>query len=57
VPSLREVEQQIKRPLGLTYPGEPMLEMIAMADGPHKVTRLKDPDGNQLDLSEEGWPL
>jgi hypothetical protein len=27
------------------------------ADGPYKITRLKDPDGNQLDLSEEGWPV
>jgi hypothetical protein len=57
VPSLREVEQQIKKPLGLTYPGEPVLEMIEPAEGPYKVRRLKDPDGNQLDLSEEGWPL
>jgi hypothetical protein len=58
VPSLREVEQQIKKPLGLTYPGEPALEMLRRpADGPYNVTRLKDSDGNQLDLSEEGWPL
>ena len=57
VPSLREVEQRIKKPLGLTYPGEPALEMPQPADGPYKVTRLKDPDGNQLDISEEGWPL
>jgi len=58
VPSLREVEQQIKKPLGLTYPGEPDLEMLRRpADGPYNVTRLKDSDGNQLDLSEEGWPL
>jgi hypothetical protein len=57
VPSLREVEQQIKEPLGLTYPGEPALEMLQPADGPYKVMRLKDPDGNHLDLSEEGWPL
>jgi catechol 2,3-dioxygenase-like lactoylglutathione lyase family enzyme len=57
VPNLRELEQQIKKPLGLTYPGEPALEMLHPADGPYSVTRLKDPDGNQLDLSEEGWPL
>ena len=56
VPNLRQVEQQIKKPLGLTYPGEPALEMLQPADGPYRVTRLKDP-GNQLDLSEEGWPL
>ena len=57
VPSLREVEQQIKKRLGLTYPGEPTLEMLQPADGPYRVTRLKDPDGKHLDLSEEGWPL
>jgi catechol 2,3-dioxygenase-like lactoylglutathione lyase family enzyme len=57
VPSLREVEQQIKKPLGLTYPAEPVLELFQPSDGPYKVTRMKDPDGNQLDLSEEGWPL
>jgi hypothetical protein len=27
VPSLREVAQQIKQPLGLIYPGEPALEV------------------------------
>ena len=57
VPSLGQVEQQIKKPLGLTYPGEPALEMLHPANGPYKITRLKDPDGNPLELSEEGWPL
>ena len=36
VPSLQEIEQQIKKPLGLTYPGEPALEMHQPADGPIK---------------------
>src|SRR5262249_51404406 len=57
VPSFREVEQQIEKPLGLTYPGEPPLEMLQPADGTYRVMHLKDPDGNHLDLSEEGWPL
>jgi len=26
-------------------------------DGPYKVALLKDPDGNQLALSEQGWEV
>lgn len=58
VPSIGAVEAEIKKPLGLTYPGEPALEISRQkSDGPYKVVRLKDPDGNLLDLSEEGWAL
>ena len=58
VPSIREVEAQIKKPLGLTYPGEPALELLRQPlDGPYKAVELKDPDGNRLELSEEGWAL
>jgi catechol 2,3-dioxygenase-like lactoylglutathione lyase family enzyme len=57
VPGLGEVEEQIKKPLGLTYPGEPPLKMQHPADGPYRVTQLRDPDGNCLELSEEGWPV
>ena len=43
VPSVREVEQQIKKPLGLTYPGEPALEMLQPATGPTKSCGLRTP--------------
>jgi catechol 2,3-dioxygenase-like lactoylglutathione lyase family enzyme len=58
VPSIGAVGEQIKQRLGLTYPGEPPLTLSApVADGPYKVVQLKDPDGNQVELSEEGWSL
>jgi catechol 2,3-dioxygenase-like lactoylglutathione lyase family enzyme len=58
VPSILAVEEQINKPLGLTYPGEPALTILKpVSDGPYKVVQLKDPDGNQLELSEEGWPM
>lgn len=58
VPSIREIETEIKKPLGLTYPGEPLLAIERESlDGPYKVALLKDPDGNQLALSEQGWEV
>ena len=58
VPSIREIETEIKKPLGLTYPGEPSLAIERESlDGPYKVALLKDPDGNQLALSEQGWEV
>ena len=58
VPSIREVEEQIKKPIGFTYPGEPPLEISHQpSEGPYRVVQLKDPDGNRLELSEEGWAL
>jgi len=58
VQSIREVEERLKRSSGLTYKGEPPLE-IRRRDfaNPYETVWLKDPDGNHLDLSEEGWDV
>jgi len=58
VPNIGAVEKQISKPLGLTYPSEPALNLSKpVSDGPYKVVQLKDPDGNQIELSEEGWAV
>ena len=58
VQSLAEIEERLKRPYGLTYQGEPVLEIRRRsADSPYKTMWLQDPDGNNVDLSEEGWKV
>jgi hypothetical protein len=56
VRSLSEIEERMKRPHGLTYKGEPPLEIRhRSSESPYKKMWLQDPDGNCVDLSEEGW--
>ena len=58
VRNIREIEENLKRPLGLTYGGETPLEIQRRpAESPYKPVWLKDPDGNFVDLSEEGWEV
>lgn len=57
VASVKEIEERIKKPQGLTYKGEPPLEIKRRSEGPYKTVHLQDPDGNYIDLSEEGWPI
>lgn len=58
VPSVREIEERLKKPLALTYKGEPPLELKrGAADGPYKSAHLRDPDGTYIALSDEGWEV
>jgi hypothetical protein len=58
VQSLSEIEARLKRPYGLTYRSEPPLEIRRRsAESPYKNIWLQDPDGNYVDLSEEGWKV
>jgi len=58
VQSVSEIEERLKRPYGLTYRGEPPLEIRHRpSESPYKNIWLQDPDGNCVDLSEEGWKV
>ena len=58
VESLAKIEECLKQPYGLTYKGEPPLEIRhRSSDSPYKEMWLQDPDGNYVDLSEEGWKI
>jgi catechol 2,3-dioxygenase-like lactoylglutathione lyase family enzyme len=58
VPSIKEVDERLKHARGLTYRGEPSLEIRHRpVTSPYKTVWLQDPDGNHVDLSEEGWEL
>ena len=58
IPSIREVEERLKQSRGLTYKGEPPLVIQHRpAESPYKTAWLQDPDGNSVDLSEEGWEI
>lgn len=58
VQSIEEVEGRLKSSRGLTYKGEPPLEIRRRVSGsPYKTVWLQDPDGNYVDLSEEGWEV
>jgi catechol 2,3-dioxygenase-like lactoylglutathione lyase family enzyme len=55
VPSLREIEERLKKPLALTYKGERPLELKRNpSDG---SIHLRDPDGTYIALSEYGWEV
>lgn len=55
VPNLFEIEERLKRPLGLTYKGEPALEL--KRDRTDGSVYLLDPDGTYIALSEQGWEV
>ena len=58
VQSLPEIKDRLSRPYGLTYRGEPALEIRQRSsESPYKNIWLQDPDGNYIDLAEEGWSL
>jgi hypothetical protein len=58
VKSIQDVEQRLKETRGLTYKGEAPLALEPNRfGGPYKAVSLKDPDGTQLLLSEEGWAV
>lgn len=58
VPSIKGIEVRLKQSAEFLYPGEPPVELRRRPPGsPYKEFYLHDPDGNQIDLSEEGWEV
>jgi hypothetical protein len=58
VPSVKEIEERLKKPFALTYKNEPPLALKQNgSDGPYKSFHLLDPDGTYIALSEEGWEV
>ncbi|MEE9143263.1 MAG: VOC family protein [Candidatus Binatia bacterium] len=59
VPSVEEIEDRIKQTMrAYTYKGEQPIEVRRRpTEGPYKAVWLQDPDGNHIDLSEEGWQV
>jgi catechol 2,3-dioxygenase-like lactoylglutathione lyase family enzyme len=57
VPSVREIEERLKKPLALTYKGEAPLQLRRDSKDPYGAVHLLDPDGTYIALSEEGWPV
>jgi len=58
VPSIKEVGERLRRSEDFLYPGEAPIELRERPAGsPFKKTYLRDPDGNEIDISEEGWEV
>lgn len=56
VSSVDEIERRLRNAPPYLYPGEPEISVMrAPSDDPGKSLYLKDPDGNIVELSEEGW--
>jgi hypothetical protein len=58
VPSIKEVGERLRESENFLYPGESAIELQERPAGsPFKKTYLRDPDGNEIDVSEEGWEV
>jgi catechol 2,3-dioxygenase-like lactoylglutathione lyase family enzyme len=58
VPSIEEIGERLRQSSEFLYPGEAPIELRERPAGtPFKKVYLRDPDGNEIDLSEEGWEL
>jgi len=58
VRSIRGVEERTRKSPPFLYPGEPPIQIgPGPSWSPYRCASLKDPDGNLIDLSEEGWEL
>jgi len=58
VQSIAEIEERLKKSPPFLYPREPKVEILRRtSDSPFKEHYLHDPDGNIVDLSEEGWEV
>jgi hypothetical protein len=56
VSSIGEIKQRLHKAPPYLYPGEPEVSVMTAPSGdPGKSLYLKDPDGNIVELSEEGW--
>jgi catechol 2,3-dioxygenase-like lactoylglutathione lyase family enzyme len=58
VESIEEIKGRIQSAPPFLYPGEPAVRiMTADANDPGKSHYLRDPDGNIVELSEDGWAI
>jgi len=58
VNSIDEIKERIHKAPPFLYPGEPEITVMAAPPGdPGKSLYLKDPDGNIVELSQEGWTV
>ncbi len=58
IKSLKEIEERLKQSSEFLYPGEVTIEIEKRnVDSPYKTHFLKDPDGNYIEISEEGWEI
>jgi catechol 2,3-dioxygenase-like lactoylglutathione lyase family enzyme len=58
VNSIEEIHERLRKAPPFLYPGEPEINVMkALAGDPGKSSYLKDPDGNIVELSEEGWTV
>lgn len=58
VQSIGEIEERLKKAPAFLYPREPKIEILQRNfDSPFTEHYLRDPDGNVVDLSEEGWEV
>jgi catechol 2,3-dioxygenase-like lactoylglutathione lyase family enzyme len=58
VDSIEKIKERIHKAPPFLYPGEPEITVMpAPPDDPGKSLYLKDPDGNIVELSEEGWTV
>ena len=56
VNSIEEIEERLKKAPSFLYPGEPQITLMKAPSGdPGKSVYLTDPDGNIVEISEEGW--
>jgi catechol 2,3-dioxygenase-like lactoylglutathione lyase family enzyme len=56
VSSIDEIKERLCNAPPYLYPGEPEISVMTAPSGdPGKSLYLKDPDGNIVELSEEGW--
>ena len=58
VENIKEIGERLQDSAEFLYPGEAPIELRERpASSPYKAVYLKDPDGNEIDLSEEGWDV
>ncbi len=58
VESIQQIEEKLKKSSPFLYEGETAVEITRRPKrGPFMSSYLRDPDGNYIDLSEEGWPV
>jgi catechol-2,3-dioxygenase len=58
VPSIKEIGERLQQSAEFLYPGEaPIALRERPASSPYKAVYFKDPDGNEIDVSEEGWDV
>ncbi|HET8562865.1 MAG TPA: VOC family protein [Candidatus Binatia bacterium] len=58
VNSIDKIKERIRKAPPFLYPGEPeIIVMTAPPGDPGKSLYLKDPDGNIVELTEEGWTV